>query len=161
MNAALRSLARHPACQVGAAAGLVLSVAAATAVSQPLNPDLSGLYICEGTAVEGAAYRGFVRITLHDDVYLVRWMFSDGDAYTGIGVVNGKAFAVSYIGSTPGVAAYTIEDATRLVGTWTVAGAHGRAYSETLTKLIGQVHDRPEDHERPRRTSPPTGTTTI
>jgi len=128
-------------------------------MSQQLTPDLSGLYICEGTAVEGAAYRGFVRITLHDDVYLVRWMFSDGDAYMGIGVVNGNAFAVTYIGSTPGVAAYTIEDATRLVGTWTVASAGGRAYSETLTKLVGQVHDGPGDQEPPQpRRSPPTGT---
>jgi len=152
------------ASRTAATLGLVLALTAGTTEGRDLPHDLSGVYICEGTAAEGAAYRGFVRITLHDDIYVVRWLFARGDAYTGIGVVNGNAFAVTYVGSTTGVAVYTIEDATRLVGTWTVAGAGGRAFSETLTKVVGNEPDGtdpPSDPDQPRPQTPPPGALTI
>lgn len=127
-----------------------------TMLSVPLQgaapvPVLSGFYACEGHGADGESYRGIVEIVRYHDAYRVRWAFSLVDTYTGIGVVSGNVLAVTYSGRRHGIAAYIIGgDGTRLVGTWTVAGAHGRVYSETLTKLTERVRERTDPHPRPR-----------
>jgi hypothetical protein len=107
-------------------------------------PDLSGFYACEGVGADGEAYRGVVQISRYHDVYRVRWAFSPEQIYSGIGVVTGDALAVAYFDGTPGVAAYSIGDGTHLVGAWTVVGADGGVYAETLTRFIQQVSE-PDD----------------
>jgi len=60
--------------------------------------------------------------------------------------------AVSYFSGLPGVAAYQIEDGSRLVGEWTVAGAGGELFSETLIKMPAEAL---EQRQRPLRSQPP------
>ena len=60
--------------------------------------------------------------------------------------------AVSYFSGLPGVAAYQIEDGSRLVGEWTVAGAGGELFSETLIKMPAEAL---EQRQRPLPSQPP------
>jgi hypothetical protein len=53
----------------------------------------------------------------------------------GMGIRTGDVLAVSYLSGLPGVVAYRIEEGDRLVGEWTVAGAEGELFSETLVKV--------------------------
>ena len=54
----------------------------------------------------------------------------------GIGIIRGDVLAVSYYtGTNIGIALYHIEKGPRLTGEWTVLGADGQRYPETLTKM--------------------------
>ena len=133
---------------------VVILLASVAAGNDHPAVDLAGFYRCEGAGADGGAYRGIVEISRHADVYVVRWVFESGDWYTGIGVVNGNALAVTYVGRAQGVAAYTIEEPGRVVGTWTVVGANGRVFAETLTKFSEELR-APLDDEPPHPTSAP------
>ena len=116
------------------------------------KPDLSGVYLCEGTNPDGNPYRGIVQIAAVDDTYLVKWSLADDVEVLGVGILQNGLLAVSYFGGTPAVVVYRI-DAERLIGQWTMGGTEGMVYAETLTRM-------PDDHTRPpqapsRRTRPP------
>jgi hypothetical protein len=101
------------------------------------EPDVSGLYACNGTAPDGQTYRGSVDIFRHDDTYQLLWRFSPDEQYLGLGVVTGDVLAVTYFAGGPGVVAYRIEQdakTLRLAGEWTVPLADGRVFRETLTR---------------------------
>ena len=131
----------------------------------PANPpDLSGLYACNGTSPTGREYRALVEIAKHGDTFRLRWTFAGERSNLGIGIVSGEALAVSYYGGdSSGVVVYKIADGEKLVGEWTVAGADGHVYQETLTKLPAGSHPRtpatPEPRDRRERPQPaPEGT---
>ena len=102
---------------------------------------LVGTYECQGVEPDGTPYRGLVQIIGNAGLYEVIWIFGSGQRYTGFGVVNGDALAVSYYTNRPGVVAYKIEKGEKgpkLTGHWTVAGA-GASFRETLTRVSEKV----------------------
>jgi hypothetical protein len=119
-----------------------LSVMGPTAAQAP-QPDLTGVYRCDGKNPDGSAYRGVVEISKIRDTFRVRWTMDDG-AILGVGIYSGGVFAVSYFGGAPAVVVYKV-DGNRLVGEWTMGGAEGSMYAETLTKTPGvPAPSRPE-----------------
>ena len=136
--------------------------AAAAPVTAP-KPDvegdapLAGTYDCQGVEPDGTPYRGVVQIIPNHGTYDVMWIFSSGQQYAGLGVVNGDVLAVSYFTNRPGVVAYKIEngdEGPRLKGQWTVVGA-GAVFAETLTRMTREIK-RPElPPEQPRREPAP------
>jgi len=97
--------------------------------------DLTGLYHCAGVNPNGSTYEGIAQIVRHERTYRVRWILPPNITHHGIGVVSGNVLAVSYFGEAPGVIVYKLEEGPRLVGEWTVLGADGRLFTETLTKM--------------------------
>jgi hypothetical protein len=116
---------------VVAAFGAPLTNSAQTA------PPITGVYAAEGTNSDGRGYRALVLIREHEDAFRVQWLFPSRRAVAGLGILNGDVLAVSYFGSTPGIVAYEIEG-DRLVGRWTVVGAGGELWTETLTRIPGR-----------------------
>lgn len=97
--------------------------------------DISGVYQCDGVGPNGKPYKGVVEIAKNDQTYRLRWTVAPDGIYLGIGIRNGDLLAASYFGQVLGVVLYKIEKGPRLVGEWTVTGADGQVYSETLTKM--------------------------
>ena len=151
------------------AAALVAALGGTAAASEPDQStakklaDPSGVYLCEGTNPDGHRYRGIVQIAAVEDTFLVRWTLSDEIEVTGVGILRNDMLAVSYFGGTPAVVVYKV-DAEKLVGEWTMGGADGKTFAETLTRVpegsiaIPKPQDRPR---RPRRTEPVAGTIAI
>jgi hypothetical protein len=141
----------------------VSSIATTTAVAAPITPQstereslLTGTYDCQGVEPDGTPYRGVVQIVPNHGTYDVVWIFSSGQQYAGLGVVNGDVLAVSYFTNRPGVVAYKIErgqNGPRLQGQWTVVGA-GAVFRETLTRMTRDVRPQ-ETAPEPRRESVP------
>ena len=117
--------------------------ASASAQSTPAA-DLAGWYTCEGVSKDGRPYHGLVEIVKHRDVYQLFWSFDAEIGAVGIGIRSGNVLAVMHYTGEPGVVAYRIEDGSRLVGEWTVAGADGAVFSETLTKTTDRLHEPPK-----------------
>jgi hypothetical protein len=133
--------------------------ATATVATTPIEDDaeapLVGTYDCQGVEPDGTPYHGLVQIVANHGTYDVIWIFSSGQQYAGLGVVNGDVLAVSYFTNRPGVVAYKIEhsDTTpKLSGQWTVVGA-GRVFNETLTRVSREVK-RPDPPPAPREPAP-------
>jgi hypothetical protein len=123
------------------------ATAATLGIPTPAEADaaLTGTYECQGVEPDGTPYRGVVQIIPNHGTYDVIWIFSSGQQYSGLGVVNGDVLAVSYFTNRPGVVAYKIETSDkgpRLQGQWTVVGA-GAVFQETLTRMSKDVK-RPE-----------------
>lgn len=113
--------------------------------------DLAGVYTCEGRRPDGSFYEGVVRIARDEGAYRMMWQLG-AERHMGIGVLTDNVLAVSYVGSTPGVVAYRIEvtaEGPRLIGRWTAAGAEGRVFVETLTRLVKDYAP-----PRPQRSKP-------
>jgi hypothetical protein len=108
---------------------------------QPQSKDtLDGVYECQGVGPNGDMYHGIVEIGKNDHTYRLQWRLAGDDTvYLGLGIVKGDTLAVSYFGETVGVVLYRIEDGPKLIGEWTVVGADGEVYSETLTKVAAAV----------------------
>jgi hypothetical protein len=114
---------------------------------------VAGIYLCEGANPDGSPYKGLVEIVAVDNTYLVHWMMADGAEVLGVGIRNRDVLSVSYFGGTPAVVVYRI-DGDRLVGEWTMGGAEGMLYSETLTRMPDQ---KPGSPSRPQRVRPVAG----
>ena len=129
---------------------LLVGVAGISATPARLaeDTDLAGVYVCDGVNPEGHPYRGIVEIVKTQETFHLRWTFPQSDdGALGIGIVSNGVLAVSYYGgATAGVVVYKIEEGKKMVGEWTVAGADGGKYQETLTKLPGQLQ-MPEDKD--------------
>ena len=117
----------------------------------PRKRTVAGTYLCEGANPDGSPYQGLVEIVSVDNTYLVRWLMSDGAEVLGVGIRNSDVLSVSYFGGTPAVVVYRI-DGDRLVGEWTMGGAEGMLYSETLTRMPDQKPrtTKPTKPQRPR-----------
>jgi hypothetical protein len=114
--------------------------------------NLNGTYQAEGVGPNGRKYRGIVEIIKHDQTYRLKWTVAPDGVYFGIGILKGDELAVSYLGQVLGVVLYKIEKGPRLVGDWTVVGADGQVYSETLTKMSLRATTPPQ----PKHDSRPT-----
>lgn len=98
---------------------------------------LAGRYQAEGVNPDGKPYRSVVLIEQEGETYLVRWLEREGlPVGIGIGIVRGDWLSVSYLaGRQLGVVVYSIEKGPQLKGQWTVLGADGSLWPETLSKL--------------------------
>jgi hypothetical protein len=117
----------------------------AGATAKPTDKDLAGTYACEGTNPNGSPYKSLVDIVRQKDTYLVRWRQPDGGEVIGIGIQRDNVFSVSYFGGSPALVVYSVGAEGKLDGQWTMGGAAGRVFTETLTKLSA----RPEVPEKP------------
>jgi hypothetical protein len=136
---------------------LTLSVTAGLAFAADDETDLSGLYLCEGQNPEGKGYQAIVQIVKHHDTYQVRWTFSgDGATAVGVGIRSGEVLAVSYVAQDIGLVAYHIETG-RLVGRWTMPGADGAVFSETLTRTKAIEFQHPPTPDAPKPDAAPAG----
>lgn len=132
------------------------AAAAPIAISENAEEEalLTGTYDCQGVEPDGTPYRGVVQIVPNRGTYDVIWVFSSGQHYAGLGVVNGDVLAVSYFTNRPGVVAYKIEKrqtGPQLQGQWTVVGA-GAVFRETLTRVTREVRQLEiAPPEQPRR----------
>ena len=117
-------------------------------------PDLAGVYSCDGVNPAGRPYKGIVEIVKMDDTFHLRWTFpQESDAALGIGILSNGVLAVSYYGgAAAGVVVYKIEEGNKLTGDWTIVGADGGVFHETL-KLIerGKMPDDSDHSDRERR----------
>lgn len=117
---------------------------------------LEGRYRADGTNPNGGPYRSAVEIEQDGDTYLVRWYEREGPpAAIGIGIVRGEYLSVSYLaGRSLGVVVYHIEKGQQLKGEWTVLGADGGVWPETLSRVgVSVEHASPGDE--PARASLP------
>lgn len=124
--------------------------------------DPSGVYLCEGTNPDGHHYRGIVQIAAVENTFLVHWTLADDVEVTGVGILQNDTLSVSYYGGTPAVVVYKVE-AQKLVGEWTMGGAEGRTYAETLTRMPegSFTHPTEKPRARPRRSEPVAGSISI
>ena len=116
---------------------------------------VAGVYLCEGANPDGSPYKGVVEIVAINNTFLVRWSMADGAEVLGVGIRNSNVLSVSYFGGTPAVVVYSI-DGDRLVGEWTMGGAEGMLYSETLTRLPDVQPSQPRAPQAPARPRPRT-----
>ena len=115
--------------------------------------DVAGVYACEGKSPEGRPYHGTVEIVRLEDTYRIRWSIEGREGVmrvVGVGIFSNGVFAASYFGGAPGIAVYQL-DGTKLVGHWTIGGADGALYPETLTRIA----DRPAQPSPPSEPSQP------
>ena len=127
--------------------GILVALCAIGSIAAPAPlPDLSGVYRCEGMNPDGKPYRGLVEIRKVRDTFRVRWTMDDG-SITGVGIFSNGVLAVSYFGGAPAVVVYTV-DGEKLVGAWTMGGAEGAMYAETLTKTGAVPSQAPGRQER-------------
>ena len=115
--------------------------------AQSPQPELSGVYRCNGMNPDGTAYQGIVEISKLENTFRVRWTMDDG-SIIGVGIFSNGVFAVSYFGGAPAVVVYKL-DGTTLVGEWTMGGIEGTVYKETLTRTEG-VAPPPRQTPEPR-----------
>jgi hypothetical protein len=135
----------------------LLSLVAITSDAQSDDAgDLVGVYVSTGVNPDGSPYKGLVKIEKQRDTFEVQW-FGPELAAVGLGIRSGDVLAVTYFSGVPGVVAYKIEKGPRLIGEWTIIGAGGRVFSETLTKTADDALPSTESGvrpERPRSTQP-------
>ena len=139
----------------------LLAVLGGTAASEqsgsaPKAGDPTGVYLCEGTNPDGDHYRGIVQIAAIKNTYLVRWTLADDVEVMGVGILLNGSLSVSYFGGTPAVVVYKV-DPEKLVGQWTMGGAEGKTYEETLTRIPEEkLRQQPGAPGRQQPTSRPT-----
>jgi hypothetical protein len=129
---------------------LLASMTHAAEDASPRESDLAGMYACEGTNPNGSPYSALVEIVKVDKTYLVKWIQPNGTEVLGVGIQKGTVLSVSYFGSAPAIVVYSVEADGRLDGQWTMGGADGEVFAETLTKLkIGAEPKPPRPTRRP------------
>jgi len=126
--------------------------------------DLVGMYACQGTNPNGSPYAALVEIVRLEKTYLVKWIQPNGSEVLGVGLQRGAVLAVSYFGSAPAIVVYSVQADGRLDGQWTMGGADGAVFTETLTKMTvvsepGQA--RPSERPRPRKPARPNPATGV
>jgi hypothetical protein len=132
----------------------VVAICGATAVCAQTDEKaktVAGVYLCEGNNPDGSPYVGLVEISAVKDTFVVRWQLGDQDDVFGVGIFRDGVLAVSYFGGAPAIATYH-PDGDRLIGQWTIGGADGKVFGETLTRMKEGM-PRPE-MRRPDRSGP-------
>ena len=110
------------------------------------NPELVGVYKCEGRNPDGKPYAGVVEIVNKGRLFQLRWTLESGEQTYGFGFVHDGALVVTVFGDprgepmAPTVAVYSVAKGNPLTldGEWAVIVAQG-IHSEKLTKM-------PKDH---------------
>jgi hypothetical protein len=150
---------------------VVVAICGATALCAQTDgqaKSVAGVYLCEGNNPDGSPYVGVVEISAVKDTFVVHWQLGDQDDVFGVGIFRDGVLAVSYFGGAPAVAMYR-PDGDRLIGQWTIGGADGKLFGETLTRMKEGMprpeirrpeRSRPDSRpEQPRRRRPLLGTT--
>ena len=114
------------------------------------DKDFTGVYSCEGTNPDGRSYIGVVEILKVEGTYLVRWTMPNDTQVMGVGIFSHDVLAVSYFGGSPALVVYSTATDGRLDGKWTMGGAEGLTFTETLTKM-------PESQQRQPAKRPTAG----
>ena len=127
---------------------------------QSSEKDFTGVYSCEGTNPDGKSYVGLVEILKVQGTYLVRWTMPNDTQVMGVGIFSDNVLAVSYFGGSPAVVVYSTATDGRLDGKWTMGGAEGYIFKETLTKMSNRRpsaapsptphREPPQDRDTPR-----------
>jgi hypothetical protein len=117
--------------------------------------DLTGVYLCSGKNFDGTTYDGLVEISKDNGAFQLQWLIDDDVVAVGMGIRKGDVLAVAYYSALPGVVAYRIEPNNRLVGEWTLVGAKGTLFSETLTKVSSDKLGKSRLPSRPAPPPPP------
>ena len=102
---------------------------------QAPESDLTGVYSCEGVNPDGSPYKGMVEILKVKETYLVRWTMPNDNQVVGIGILSNGILAVSYYGGSPAIVTFSQTSEGRLDGKWTMGGAEGAVFTETLKKM--------------------------
>jgi hypothetical protein len=105
--------------------------------------DFTGVYSCEGTNPDGRSYVGVVEILKVEGTYLVRWTMPNDTQVMGVGIFSHDVLAVSYFGGSPALVVYSTTTDGRLDGKWTMGGAEGLTFTETLTKMTEGAKRQP------------------
>lgn len=135
--------------------GLAVLASVTTAASQQSKADLTGVYACQGKNPDGTEYTAVVEIAKLRDAYLVRWTQENDEQVVGVGIHRDGVLAVSYFGGSPAIATYSVGTEGRLDGQWTMGGAQGALFNETLTKLSAeQIQTRQPRPARPATPAP-------
>ena len=111
--------------------------------------DFTGVYSCEGTNPDGRGYIGLVEILKVEGTYLVRWTMPNDTQVMGVGIFSNGVLAVSYYGGSPAVVVYSTTTDGRLDGKWTMGGAEGAVFKETLTKIPDDEQHKGKPVKRP------------
>jgi hypothetical protein len=111
--------------------------------------DFTGVYSCEGTNPDGRGYIGLVEILKVEGTYLVRWTMPNDTQVMGVGIFSNGVLAVSYYGGSPAVVIYSTTTEGRLDGKWTMGGAEGSVFKETLTKIPDDEQHKGKPVKRP------------
>ena len=69
----------------------------------------------------------------------------------GVGIFSDGVLAVSYFGGAPAVVVYSTTSDGRLDGKWTMGGAEGLVFKETLTKMPEGHQQQPVKRPSPSR----------
>ena len=118
---------------------LIGALACAAPAVAGTEADLDGVYICNGINPDGSPYQGIVQIAKHENTFYVRWVFGAKVVAVGVGIRNGDVLAVANYSGMPGVVVYKIGGDAGLSGEWTVAGADGAVFAETLTRAPDDI----------------------
>ena len=113
--------------------------------------DFTGVYSCEGTNPDGRSYIGIVQILKVDGTYLVRWTMPNDTQVMGVGIFSNGVLAVSYFGGSPALVVYSTTTDGRLDGKWTMGGAEGSVFKETLTRVATGAATPDKPHEPVKR----------
>lgn len=111
----------------------VITLALTEAQQLPQVPALAGIYRAVGKNPDGSQYENCAQIFKIKNTYRVLWTM-ENDRIIGVAIWSNGIFAVSYFGNTPAIAVYKL-DGKNLVGEWTMGGAEGATYAETLTRV--------------------------
>ena len=132
-----------------------------TAQQSSSEKDFTGVYSCEGTNPDGRSYVGLVEILKTQGTYLVRWTMPNDTQVMGVGIFTNGVLAVSYFGGAPAIVVYSTTTDGRLDGKWTMGGAEGLVFTETLTKMPDAQVQPHQPVKRPPPPAPSRGRTTI
>jgi hypothetical protein len=133
--------------------GVAIAAPVAAATDSPAaTDDIAGMYACDGVSPDNHPYHGTVEIVRLDDTFRVIWTLAaesgELQQVMGVGILSNGIFAASYFGGGPGIAVYKI-DGRKLIGEWTIGGADGTTYPETLTRM--EAGARPFEHDPGRK----------
>jgi uncharacterized protein (TIGR03067 family) len=99
-----------------------------------VQPDIAGMYQCDGLEADGNRYTAQVEIRRLGDAYAVSWARGTVPIHIGVGVRKGDVLAVSFASKGGGgIAVYQISKDRKLQGEWTDLGGIGVLRTETLT----------------------------
>jgi hypothetical protein len=138
MDTALLALTLVVGTQNASPTDRLENVFSAATLERTAEPDITGVYLCEGENNDGTRYRGEVIIRKKQDSYLILWRFGTKQRGVGVAVRKGRTLAVSAVtqageAAGVGVVLYDIQAGPKLVGHFTDLGGDGTLRSETLT----------------------------
>lgn len=107
-----------------------LALVAGSALADP-----AGTFAVSGVNPNGTRYEGALVSTPEGGVYRVEWRIGDA-AFSGIGLHDGRSFAVAYYGGFTGVVSYVETRPGVWEGRWAVLGETGTG-TETLVRTGG------------------------